>query len=157
MYRDIFQMLSYSSNLSKVNRIWHLICFKNLELFMAMRHICFWQHQSTSRGWWVLKRLLMECLNHLGKKLFLAGLLDGMLYELEMQDQQKNDCWTFLKMKQSFRIPASWKIPPSILQNTEENDWQTANRFQIPFFMENSTGYYGPTSWIWIYGCPNIK
>ena len=30
--------------------------------------------------------------SHLGKKLPLLGLLDGMLYELDMQDPQKSDC-----------------------------------------------------------------
>ena len=30
--------------------------------------------------------------SHLGKKLLLPGLLDGMLYELEMQDSHKNGC-----------------------------------------------------------------
>ena len=34
----------------------------------------------------------MEFVSHLGKKLFLPGLLDGMLYELDMQDPQKSDC-----------------------------------------------------------------
>ena len=28
---------------------------------------------------------------HLGKKLLFSGLLDDMLYELDMQDPQKND------------------------------------------------------------------
>ena len=34
----------------------------------------------------------MEFVSHLGKKLLLPGLLDAMLYELDMQDPQKNDC-----------------------------------------------------------------
>ena len=34
----------------------------------------------------------MELVSHLGKKLFLPELLDGMLCELDMQDPQKNDC-----------------------------------------------------------------
>ena len=29
---------------------------------------------------------------HLGKKMLLPGLFDGMLYELNMQYSQKNDC-----------------------------------------------------------------
>ena len=34
----------------------------------------------------------MEFINHLGKNLPLFGVLDGILYELDMQDSQKNDC-----------------------------------------------------------------
>ena len=34
----------------------------------------------------------MELVSHLGKKLLLPGLLDGMLCELKMQDPQRNDC-----------------------------------------------------------------
>ena len=33
-----------------------------------------------------------EVVSHLGKKVLLPGLLDGMLYELDIQDTQKNDC-----------------------------------------------------------------
>ncbi|CAO2637477.1 hypothetical protein LEMLEM_LOCUS24000, partial [Lemmus lemmus] len=44
--------------------------------------------QPTSRRRWALKKLLMELLSHLGKKLLLPGLLD----ELDMQDPQRNDC-----------------------------------------------------------------
>ena len=35
----------------------------------------------------------MELVNHVGKKLLLPELLDDvMLYELDMQDPQRNDC-----------------------------------------------------------------
>ena len=34
----------------------------------------------------------MALVSHFGKKLFLPGLLDVMLYELDMQDPQRNDC-----------------------------------------------------------------
>ena len=77
--------------------------FKNLGLFMTMKYICFWQHQSTSRGRWALKRLLMEVVSHLGKKLLLPGLFDIMLYKLDMQDSQGNDWWTCLKVRWFFR------------------------------------------------------
>ncbi|CAO2636433.1 hypothetical protein LEMLEM_LOCUS23531 [Lemmus lemmus] len=43
---------------------------------MTMRHACSWQHQSTSRGRWASKRILMEFVSHLGKKLLLPGLLN---------------------------------------------------------------------------------
>ena len=33
----------------------------------------------------------MEFVSHLGKKLLLAGLLYGMLCEMDMQDPQRND------------------------------------------------------------------
>ena len=56
-----------------------------------MRHIYFWQHESISRERWA-KRLLVVFARHLGKKLFLPVLLNSMLYKLEMQNQQRNDC-----------------------------------------------------------------
>ena len=65
---------------------------------------------------------------------------------LDMEDPQKNDCWTCLNVKQSFGVLASWKSLPDILQNPEESDWQTFNWdetvFQISLFMEKSAGYY---------------
>ncbi|CAO2631756.1 hypothetical protein LEMLEM_LOCUS21456, partial [Lemmus lemmus] len=54
-------------------------------LFMTMRHVCSWQHQSTSRGRWASKRLLMELVSHLGKKL----LLPGLLYKMDMKNLQR--------------------------------------------------------------------
>ena len=33
----------------------------------------------------------MDLASHLGKKLLLPGLLNGVLYELNMQDPQKSD------------------------------------------------------------------
>ena len=115
---------------------------------MTTKHSCSWWHQSTLRGWWISKRLHMKFVSHLGKKLLLLGLLNV----LDMQDPQKNDCWTCLKVRQSFRVPASWKKLPDILQDTEESDWQTANIdrtvFEIYCFMEKSTGYYEPIAWI---------
>ena len=66
--------------------------------------------------------------SHLGKKLFLPGLLDNMLYKLDMQDPQKNDCWTCQKkVRHYFRIPAPPEKLPDIRQDIEESDWQTAN------------------------------
>ena len=86
--------------------------------------------------------------SHLGKKLLLPGLLDGLLYKLDMQDLQKNDCWSCLKkVRQFFRVPVSQKSLPDILQDIEKSDWQTANIgetvFEISCFMEKSDGYYG--------------
>ena len=46
----------------------------------------------------------MEFVSHLGKKLLLPGLLDGMLGESDMQDPQRNDCWTCLKVRPSFGV-----------------------------------------------------
>ena len=85
MYRDIFQVDRHSSNLSKITDM-DFKMFKNLELFMTVRHICSLQHQATSRGRWALMRILMESVTHLGKKLFLPGLL-----ELDMQNLQRSD------------------------------------------------------------------
>ena len=47
---------------------------------------------------------------------------------LDFQDSQKNDCWSCLKkVRQSFRVPVSWKNLPDTLKDTEESNWQTAN------------------------------
>ena len=78
----------YSSNLSKAFRIWHLKCFKNLRLFMTMRHICSWQHQATSRGRRALKRLLKELVDHLARN---CSCLD-CVNKLDMKDPKRNDC-----------------------------------------------------------------
>ena len=103
----------------------HLKCLKSLRVHDSEAPIS-WQLQSTSKGRWTLKRLLMEFVSHLGKKLLLPELLDAMLYELNSQDPQRNDCWTCLKVRLSFRVPASWKSLLDILQDTEESDWHTA-------------------------------
>ena len=53
--------------------------------------------------------------------------LPGLLDDLDMQNLQRNDCLTCLKVRQSFRVPASWKSLLDILQDTEESNGQTAN------------------------------
>ena len=87
--------------------------------------------------------------NHLSKKLLLPELLDGILHELDMQDPQKMTAELALKkVRQSFRVPASWKSLLDSWQGTEESDWQTDNIgnivYQIFCFMEKTTRYYGP-------------
>ena len=91
MYRDIFQMDSYFSHIFKTNNMGFKM-FKKLGLFLTMTHSCSWPYQSNSRGRWALKRFLMEFDDHLGKKLLFSELLDVRLYELAIQDPQKNDC-----------------------------------------------------------------
>ena len=86
---------------------------------MTMRHVCSWQHQSTSRGRWSSKRLLIELVSHLGKKL----LLPGLLYKQDTENPQREDCWTCLKVRWSFGIPDSWKSLGDILQDTADSDW----------------------------------
>ena len=58
---------------------------------MTVRQVCFWQHNYFKKIW-ASKRLLMGFVSHLGKKLLLSGLLDGVLYKLDMQDPKK---WLF--------------------------------------------------------------
>ena len=110
---------------------------------MTMRHVCSWQHQSTSRGRRTSKRLLMELVSHLGKKLFLPGLL----YKLDTENPQREDCWTCLKVRWYFGVPDSWKSLRDILQDTADSDWIA---FEISCFMEMSAGYYGPEGWRWV-------
>ena len=46
--------------------------------------------------------------NHLGQKLLLPELLDGMMYELDIQDPQKKRLLNLPKeVRQSFRVPVS--------------------------------------------------
>ena len=112
---------------------------------MTMRHVCSWQHQSTSRGRWALKRLLMELVSHLGKKL----LLPGLLYKLDTENPQREDCWTCLKVRWSFGVPDSWKSLRDILQDTADSDWTA---FEISCFMEMSLDIMGLKAKD---GCPN--
>ena len=90
----------------------------------------------------------MELVNHLGKKLLSPRLPDVILDKLDIQDTQKNNWWTCLKVRWFFRVSASWKSLPDILQDIEENDWQTANTgrivFEISCFVVKSAGYYEP-------------
>ena len=65
------------------------------------------------------KRLLIESVSHLDKKLFSPGLLDVMLYKLNLQDHRKMTC---LKVRWFFGVLASGKSLPDILQDTEESD-----------------------------------
>ena len=124
---------------------------------MIVRHVYSSQYQSISRGRWAPKRFLMFLVSHLGKKLFIPKLLDTMLYELDVQDPQRNDYWTCLKVRWSFGVPASWKSLLDILQVTEKYDWQTANIdvtvFEISFLVEKSAGHYGPVDWTWMSPC----
>ena len=101
--------------------------FNNLGLFMTMRHICSWQYQSTSRGRWASKRLLMEFDSHLGKKL----LLPGLLHKLDTENPHRDDCWTCLKVTWSFGVPDSWKSLWDILQDTAESDWTVFGIFLL--------------------------
>ena len=106
-------------------------------VFITLRHLCSWQHQSTSRRRWALKRLLMVFARHLGKKL----LLPGLMHRLNTKILQREDCWTCLKVRWSFRVPNSWKSLRDILQDTAHSDWTV---FEISCFIEKSSGYYGP-------------
>ena len=110
---------------------------------MTMRHVCSWQHQSTSRGRWALKRLLMKFDSHLGKKL----LSPGLIHRLDTKNPQREDYWTCLKVRWPFGVPDSWKGLRDILQDTADSDWTA---FEISCFMEMSTGYYGPVGWRWM-------
>ena len=118
-------------------------CFNNLGIFMTMRHVCSWQHQSTSRGRCASKRLLMQFDSHLDKKL----LLSELLHKLDMKNPQREDCWTCLNVRWSFGVPDSWKSLQDILQDTADSDWTV---FEISCFMDKSAGYYGPEGWRWM-------
>ena len=69
----------------------------------------------------------LEFVSHLGKKLLLPGLLNGMLYELHVGLTEK---WLLNLPKGEMvllRGPNSWKSLADILQDTEKGNWQTAN------------------------------
>ena len=97
MYGDIFHIDRYSSNLSKTYRIWHFKCFKNRPFHDSETCLLLVVPIISERLMGIAKTRYGICLqcdkaSHLGKKLLLPGLLDGMLYKLHMQDLQKNDC-----------------------------------------------------------------
>ena len=115
---------------------------------MTIRHICSWQHkllQEEDGNW----RSSLWSWLAFGKE-----TLPAWTAEMDMQNLQWNDCWTCLKVRRSFGVTASWKNLPDILQDTEENYWQTVNIgrtvFEISCFMEKSSGYYGPVGWRWM-------
>ncbi|CAO2592273.1 hypothetical protein LEMLEM_LOCUS6687 [Lemmus lemmus] len=63
-------------------------CLEELKgLFITMRHAWSWKHQFISRRRWASKRLLMELVSHLGKKMILPGLM----YKLDMKKPQRDD------------------------------------------------------------------
>ena len=130
--------------------------FKDLGLFIAMRHIYSWQHQSTFRVWTTSNRLLMEFATCFTRICFFLECLKVCYVCIPSghAGPMENECWTCLKVRWSFRVPASWKNLPDILLDTEESDWQTANTgrnvFGISSFMEKSAGYYGAVGWRWI-------
>ena len=101
---------------------------------MTIRHICSWQYQSTSRGRWASKRLLMEFVSHLGKKLLFAWTA-----WLDSQDPQRNDCWTCLKVRWSFGVSTSWKNLP--------DTFRTQNKVtgKLPIYVELSLKF--PALW----------
>ena len=81
----------------------------------------------------------MEFASHLGKKLILPGLLDGMLYELDIQNPQKNDYWSCLKnVRQFFYVADLWKSLPAILQDTEESDWKLLIQVELSLKVPSS-------------------
>ena len=137
----------YFSNLSKTNRIWHLKCFKNLGLFMIMKHICSWKHHLHQENDWHQRDSLRSFLAIWARN---YSCLDCLML-----------CWTgqgehtekwMLNLPKCETVwwgdPASWKNLPDILQDTEKCDWQTAyigrNVFEISCFIERSARYYGP-------------
>ena len=97
-----------------------------------------------------LQAICLQCnkASHLGKKLLLQGLLNVMVYELDIQDLQKNDCWTCQKkVKQSFRVPASWKRLPVILWVTEGSGWQTNSIDEAVFKINALVEKFARYSW----------
>ena len=119
MYKNIFQMDRYSSNLSETNIMCYLKCFKNLRLFMTNKTHLLLEAAITFRGRWASTKLLMEFTSHLGKKVLLSGLID----ELDMHDPQRNDCCTWQKKVRW--LFAVMRELSDILQDTEESKWWT--------------------------------
>ena len=95
--------------------------------------------------------------SHLGKKLFLPGLLDGMLYKLNMQDPQKSDCWTFQKTEWPSSSPASEKKLSDILLQKKPIDevYQSKAKqiFKFPASLKSLSDIMGLSAED---GCPNI-
>ena len=60
--------------------------------------------------------------------------------------------WLLMQDGHCYRIPASWKRQPDILQDTEKSNWQTANtggQFKVSCFVKESGHTLWPTGWRW--------
>ena len=116
---------------------------------MAMRPIYSWQHQSTSRGRWILKRLLMAFISYweetaLSWTAWCYTVWTGHAVPTEKMTSElakgemvlQGSCF----MKESARHFAGYR-----------RKWQTVNLcgtvLEIFCFMEKSAGYYGPIDW----------
>ena len=87
--------------------------------------------------------------------LALPGLLDSMLYKLDMQDSTKMT--SELAKKKRWNSTSDFLFHESlldILQDTEKSYWQTSDIgktvFQISCLMEKSARHYGSVGWRWI-------
>ena len=119
-----------------------------------MRHICYWQHQLLQEEDGQRRGSLWSLLGIWARNCSYLDCLTLCCIKWSRRTHKNNDGWICLKVRQSFRIPASWKSLPDILQDTEESCWWTANIgrtvFGISCFIEKSVGYYGPVSWKWM-------
>ena len=95
MYRDTFQMDSYSSNLSRMNKIWLLDFFKNLIFHDNETHLLLAATIYFRRMTGI--KVLIEFVSHLGKKLLLPEL-----FEWTCRTHRKNDSWSCLKKVRPF-------------------------------------------------------
>ena len=77
-------------------RIWHFKCFNNLDF--SQLEMCFLLAASiTAKRIMNIEEAPYEVCFQFGKKLLLPGLLDSMLYKLDMQDPQENNPETLSK------------------------------------------------------------
>lgn len=97
MHKDVFHKARSFSNASKTYRIWHLKGFKNLDFFNSETWMLL-VSPIISEGLMGIKEthygicLQWDKASVLEKKLLLPGLLDGMQYELDMQNPEKSGC-----------------------------------------------------------------
>ena len=112
---------------------------------MIVRHICSWQHQSTSRRWWALKTFFMELVNHLGRN---CSCLDCLMLCCMNWTCRVHKKW-LLKLPiegiSGFLLQES--VYKTFCRTHKKSDWQTANMgrtiFDISWFMEAPPGYIG--------------
>ena len=107
-------MNRWSSNTSEIYRLQHLRCQNNIRIFMTVRHICSWQHQSTSENMMSIKEPPYGVCFLCGKgqlETVLASTADIMLSKLDKQDTKERN---FVNSKQ--KSPSKFLFHRNICQ-----------------------------------------
>ena len=118
-----------------------------------MRHVCFWQHQLLQRGWWALKKLIMEFAFNV-TRLAIWAINCSCFFCITLCCMS----WTFRSHRGvTAKHSKEWDGPSGFLIHRrsyqiffriQKSNWQTAKidkrAFQISCFVKKLPRYYGP-------------